>query len=749
MKQKIFDCFMFYNEVELLHLRFLEYYDVVDYFVISESTKSHTGKIRELEFEKHKEKFKKYLDKVIYVIVDDLPEYSVNDIWKAENFQRNAIQRGLENVAKKGDLILVSDCDEFWNKNKLNEIKNKKDVYVFEHELYYYWVNCKQNCIILGTASAPYGSLGPQEMRKIRDSAVSGNYPYIVKSGGWHYSYMGGANKIKDKVDNIAESHLIKKDVGDERNILNSLDNVIDLWGRKDNYARKRLINLKPENKPSALDEFLEIYPDFYRKPYRKNVEVVSLIYASVDYLNLITDELLKIQNEDIGWDVGSRIVANDANKRVLDALVGVNSPYFPKINYTIYNDKNPNDYYLNRVYRAYNYAVETSEYDNVVLVNSDMVFAKDWLKNLLKHHNGKNIPVSRLIESGKMQSGKYGVSMYFGNNPKNIKYTKWYEYSQKVIQKNKDIIKEGGLYMPVVFDKETFIKTGGYPEGNVYEDGSIGTRNGAVKKSGDAYYYEDILEKKFGMRHITVFDSLCYHIQEGERDEELNKTLITKVTEKYEMPKLKKFFINVFCGFIPSKKLRKKIRGKVLIKKDKIVFQAETISEVDIIANQAKIIRSILEGCNYKSYLELGIYDGSTFNYVSKGVNLANCVDLVKTDKVNPKQFFNLTTDGFFKNNKNTFDLIFIDACHDFEYVKKDFENSVKILNKLGTIILHDTDPESEKYLDKGYCSDSYKMNDYLIKMNKYHIVTIPLDECGLTIVRRKNDLRHKEFIK
>lgn len=55
------------------------------------------------------------------------------------------------------------------------------------------------------------------------------------------------------------------------------------------------------------------------------------------------------------------------------------------------------------------------------------------------------------------------------------------------------------------------------YPEGNIYDDG-IGTL-GRFVKSGDAYYFDDILRVKYNMKHITVFDSLVYHIQEGEKD--------------------------------------------------------------------------------------------------------------------------------------------------------------------------------------------------------------------------------------
>ena len=71
---------------------------------------------------------------------------------------------------------------------------------------------------------------------------------------------------------------------------------------------------------------------------------------------------------------------------------------------------------------------------------------------------------------------------------------------------------------MPCIFNKEQFISSGMYPEGNIYNDG-IGTCNGSVILTGDNYFFYEILEKKFSMKHITVMDSIVYHIQVGEMD--------------------------------------------------------------------------------------------------------------------------------------------------------------------------------------------------------------------------------------
>lgn len=246
-----------------------------------------------------------------------------------------------------------------------------------------------------------------------------------------------------------------------------------------------------------------------------KTIELIALIFKSEDYLDLIVNEFRSVRTIADGWDVSLRIVANDATPEIiakLDELKESNT-LKKEIKVSIYNDPKPNDYYLNRVYRCWNYAGQTCQADNLCFINSDMVFSDNWLGNLLKHHDGVNIPCSRLVESGKMRSGTYGISYDFGRNPKNIDTEGWITAANEWSQ---DMVKDGGLYMPCVFEKKRFIESGMYPEGNIYTDG-VGTLNGFVQ-SGDDWFFKK-LNKEYGMKHITVFDSLVYHIQEGEKD--------------------------------------------------------------------------------------------------------------------------------------------------------------------------------------------------------------------------------------
>ena len=94
------------------------------------------------------------------------------------------------------------------------------------------------------------------------------------------------------------------------------------------------------------------------------------------------------------------------------------------------------------------------------------------------------------------------------------------------------------------------------------------------------------------------------------------------------------------------------------------------------------------LMGCN--KYLELGIWDGQNINEISKHCEYCVGVD-INSEYI---KYFNyklkiMDTDTFFQENTDFFDIIFIDANHDFEFVQKDFDNSLKILNEFGIIFI------------------------------------------------------------
>jgi len=151
----------------------------------------------------------------------------------------------------------------------------------------------------------------------------------------------------------------------------------------------------------------------------------------------------------------------------------------------------------------------------------------------------------------------------------------------------------------------------------------------------------------------------------------------------------------------------------------------------------------------NCKSYLELGIEYGININELKNIVDVCVGVDINKPKNINGIEFFEMTTDDFFEINNRKFDIIFIDANHKYEQVLIDFKNSLNILNKFGIIIIHDTDPIEKELLEEYHCHDSYKIIDYIQKQRSLNIITLPIQETGISIVMRKIDRRIKHIKK
>ncbi|MBR0290255.1 MAG: hypothetical protein IJQ82_14870, partial [Selenomonadaceae bacterium] len=109
---KVYDCFTFYNEFELLELRLKALWNVVDHFVIVEANRKHNGEPKDFTFPKRAEEFKEFWPKIRFINADlsKIPFKGVGD-WSLENAQRNMILRGIDD-AQPDDLILISDLDE-------------------------------------------------------------------------------------------------------------------------------------------------------------------------------------------------------------------------------------------------------------------------------------------------------------------------------------------------------------------------------------------------------------------------------------------------------------------------------------------------------------------------------------------------------------------------------------------------------------------------------------------------------------
>lgn len=122
----------------------------------------------------------------------------------------------------------------------------------------------------------------------------------------------------------------------------------------------------------------------------------------------------------------------------------------------------------------------------------------------------------------------------------------------------------------------------------------------------------------------------------------------------------------------------------------------------------RTQLINHLIETYNYKDYLEIGLGNPEkNFNYIEVGLK----------ESVDPKgsATYRMKSDNFFKKNKKTYDLIFIDGLHLHNQVLRDVYNSLKILNEGGMIVMHDTNPKREvvqriDYIKGAWTGDVWK---------------------------------------
>ena len=229
MSTMIYDAFLFFNELELLELRLHELDEVVDRFVIVEATTTFTNRPKPLHFADNRERFAAFAHKIIHVVVEDSPH--TPNAWAIEDFQRGCIGRGFARCASD-DLVMVSDVDEIPRPEKVRQAaaalpfrngplaaawhallrrrpvarllrrlyKKKGHPYLrmFEQTVYAYYINCRSD------QSAWYGT----RMMRYRDyiDAIETRRwkGAIVADGGWHFTYMGGVDRIREKLNSFS-----------------------------------------------------------------------------------------------------------------------------------------------------------------------------------------------------------------------------------------------------------------------------------------------------------------------------------------------------------------------------------------------------------------------------------------------------------------------------------------------------------------------------------------------------------------
>ncbi len=254
----IYDCFMFYENLELLELRLMTLDPVVDRFVLVEMGMTHMNKPKPLHFENNKHLFEKYLSKIIHVKRDAIPWTNER---QCEVDNRNLMAEGYAEAGPE-DYIIISDEDEIPNPDGILEgIAKGHQCFAMRQRLFYYYVNCQaaqawDGCMVYKKKLIP----SPQWIRDRRGQGET-----TILNGGWHYSFLRSVEMIMSKLSHFSEQQVNTPDVNNRENILRCMETGEDIFHRTEWYAQKKFITLAEVNHPE-LEEWLKKYPHNFKE---------------------------------------------------------------------------------------------------------------------------------------------------------------------------------------------------------------------------------------------------------------------------------------------------------------------------------------------------------------------------------------------------------------------------------------------------------------------------------------------------
>lgn len=283
---KVFDCFRFFNELELLEIRLNTLNDVVDYFVITECPFTISGNEKPLYYLENKDKFKEFNHKIIHSVTETIPDdyteylekkpyhtaYSDIDLncglpyiqiplrYQRDMYARNCTVYGLLDVGvSDDDIIITSDADEIINPKVLEDLSwfDENNHYLVYQRLFYYNLNYLHMENWMGSRICTWKYLKEISVDKLRGDHANA---YKIENGGWHWSFFGDVEKFKQKISSYGDYHL----------------NVPSIT---DNIEEKMQNGLDPLNRPMPLSvvPIDDTYPEYILNNQEKYAQYIKV----------------------------------------------------------------------------------------------------------------------------------------------------------------------------------------------------------------------------------------------------------------------------------------------------------------------------------------------------------------------------------------------------------------------------------------------------------------------------------------
>jgi beta-1,4-mannosyl-glycoprotein beta-1,4-N-acetylglucosaminyltransferase len=249
-ERKVYDCFTYFNEDKLLDLRLQTHWDFVDYFIICESSLTFSGKPKSINFDINR--FKKYESKIRYLLLDQY-DFKTNEWWVYEPLQRDHMINGLYDACDD-DLIIISDLDEIIRSESIFQFDSSKyyraqlSMKCYAYYINNLWINPdKTPAVWKSAAITTFGLLKSKfnsKIERVRNYKAEGIFrsfhrkmmrnfkTQLIENAGWHFTFMGGVEKIIEKIEGSSHQEYDYPEYKNPTVILERIKNGQDVLGR-------------------------------------------------------------------------------------------------------------------------------------------------------------------------------------------------------------------------------------------------------------------------------------------------------------------------------------------------------------------------------------------------------------------------------------------------------------------------------------------------------------------------------------